>query len=60
MNRMSAAVSPSRHQRARGMLLVAMKRRGAATVLADLRQEGCLKARFPRAVAWADVVTLNT
>jgi urease accessory protein len=42
------------------MLLVAMKRRGAATVLADLRQEGCLKARFPRAVAWADVVTLNT
>jgi urease accessory protein len=42
------------------MLRVAMKRRGAATVLADLRQEGCLKARFPRAVAWPDVVTLNT
>jgi urease accessory protein len=42
------------------MLRVAMKRRDAATVLDDLRQEGCLKARFPRAVGWPSVVTLNT
>ncbi len=37
-----------------------MKRRGAASVLADLRQDGCLKARFPRPVDWAEVVTLNS
>ncbi len=37
-----------------------MCRRGAATVLGDLRQEGCLKARFPRAADWTEVVTLNT
>jgi urease accessory protein len=29
-------------------------------VLADLRQDGCLKARFPRPVDWAEVVTLNS
>lgn len=39
-----------------------MRRRGAATVLAGLRQEGCLKARFPRPEpdAWTGIVTLNT
>lgn len=49
------------HQRARGALHLAFKRRGNATVLAGLRQEGCLKARFPRAErgAWAGAVTLN-
>jgi urease accessory protein len=36
------------HQRARGELAIAFKRRGERTVLAELRQEGCLKARFPR------------
>jgi urease accessory protein len=57
---MSAAVSLSDHQRAIGSLHVAVKRRGEASVLADLRQEGCLKARFPRPVDWAEVVTLNS
>jgi urease accessory protein len=57
---MSAAACPSDHQRAIGSLHVAVKRRGPATVLADLRQDGCLKARFPRPVDWAEVVTLNS
>ena len=48
-------------QRATGTLHVAVKRRDAASVLADLRQEGCLKARFPRAGgAWFEAVTLNS
>jgi urease accessory protein len=57
---MSAAASLSDHQRAVGSLHVAVKRRGPATVLADLRQEGCLKARFPRPVDWLEIVTLNS
>jgi urease accessory protein len=57
---MSAAASLSEHQRAIGSLHVAVKRRGPASVLADLRQDGCLKARFPRPVDWAEVVTLNS
>ena len=36
------------HQRARGELLLALRRRGPLTVLEDLRQSGCLRARFPR------------
>jgi len=62
---MSAAASLSEpfaaHQRAVGELCVGVRRRGAATVLADLRQAGCLKARFPRRenAEWIDVVTLN-
>ena len=50
------------HQRARGTLHVSFKRRGGATVLDGLRQEGCLKARFPRAEhgAWAGAITLNS
>jgi len=50
------------HQRARGTLRVSFKRRDGATVLDGLRQEGCLKARFPRAErgAWAGAVTLNS
>ncbi len=47
-------------QRARGDLVVTMKLRDHATVLADLRQEGCLKARFPRPAAWAEAVLLNS
>jgi len=49
------------HQRARGELVLAMRRRGAATVLSDLRQAGCLRARFPRALdpAWPEAVLLN-
>ncbi len=57
---MSAAAFLSDHQRATGSLHVAIKRRGEASVLADLRQEGCLKARFPRPVDWVEVVTLNS
>ena len=50
------------HQRSRGALHVSFKRRGDATVLDGLRQEGCLKARFPNPErgAWAAAVTLNT
>lgn len=53
---------PVRLQRAVGKLRVAVKRLGPETVLDDLRQVGCLKARFPRRVVagWMDVVTLNT
>jgi urease accessory protein len=57
---MSAAACRSEHQRARGVLRVTMCRRKEKTVLGDLRQEGCLKARFPRPVGWTEVVTLNT
>jgi len=51
-----------RHQRAVGELRVSVRARGDATVLDNLRQVGCLKARFPRAHAagWLDVVGLNT
>ena len=51
-----------RLQRARGVLDVTLRRRGEETVLANLRQEGCLKARFPRggAPGWRDVVVLNS
>jgi urease accessory protein len=48
------------HQRAQGELHVRLGRRGDATVLHDLRQQGCLKARFPRTEAWHETVTLNT
>jgi urease accessory protein len=48
------------HQRAYGTLRVAFKRRGPLTVLEDLRQEGCLKARFPRPIDWPEAVLLNT
>lgn len=50
------------HQRARGSLLLAFKRRGPQTVLDTLRQEGCLKARFPYTLPpeWPGAVTLNT
>ena len=59
------AVSPSDApvlQRARGELDVTLGRRGDATVLRDLRQAGCLKARFPRggAAGWHETVVLNS
>jgi urease accessory protein len=59
-NTTCGAVSRSDHQRATGSLRVAVKRRGSASVLADLRQDGCLKARFPRPVDWLEAVTLNS
>jgi urease accessory protein len=48
-------------QRASGDLRIGVKRRDAETVLHDLRQAGCLKARFPRRVVpgWMDIVTLG-
>lgn len=60
MNTMSAVASRSEFQRAWGDLLVEMRLRDGKTVLGDLRQDGCLKARFPRPVDLAEVVTLNT
>lgn len=57
---MSAAASLSELQRATGQLSVTMKQRDGRTVLADLRQEGCLKARFPRSEGWPEVVMLNS
>lgn len=49
-------------QRATGELRVTFRCRDGATVLEELRQAGCLKARFPRsgAIGWAEVVTLNS
>ena len=49
-------------QRAAGTLRVSVKRRGEASVLDGLRQEGCLKARFSRPLTegWFDITTLNT
>ena len=54
--------SPVSLQRAYGRLAVSVKPRGTHSVLHELRQEGCLKARFPRPddPAWLQVVTLNT
>ncbi len=51
----------STHQRASGALDLRFRRREARTVLSDLRQSGCLKARFPRGADadWADAVMLN-
>jgi urease accessory protein len=57
------AVSPSElHQRAVGELKIDLRRRGDTTSLANLRQQGCLKARFPRPQnhGWAEIVTLNS
>ena len=60
MSTRSVADFRSDLQRATGTLAVAVKRRGAASVLADLHQEGCLKARFPRAPDGFEVVVLNS
>jgi urease accessory protein len=53
---------PTPLQRAVGELRVTVKRFGSETVLNELRQVGCLKARFPRRIVpgWMDVVMLNT
>jgi urease accessory protein len=53
------AAGTALHQRSRGELRLSFKRRGAVTVLDGLRQEGCLKARFPRSDG-AEAVLLNT
>ncbi|MEA2732348.1 MAG: urease accessory protein [Acetobacteraceae bacterium] len=53
---------PGLLQRAVGELRVVVKRFGPETVLDELRQVGCLKARFPRRIVsgWMDIVMLNT
>lgn len=59
----SAAASPydpPALQRAKGELLVTWRDRDGTTALADLRQDGCLKARFPRPTGWAEAVMLNS
>jgi urease accessory protein len=62
MSTKSVATSPSDApiQRAFGRLRLAIRRRGEASALEDLRQEGCLKARFPNAPGWFETVLLNT
>jgi urease accessory protein len=59
---MSAAASPydGHLQRAQGQLRIAWRTRDGRTALADLRQQGCLKARFPRPVDWPEAVLLNS
>lgn len=59
---MGSLVAGAVHQRARGELRLAFKRRSGETVLDTLRQEGCLKACFPRPEpgAWTGAVTLNS
>ncbi len=47
-------------QRASGGLDIAFGLRSGRTVLRDLHQEGCLKARFPRPVARVEAVLLNS
>ena len=58
----AAAVMLSQLQRARGCLLLSLRERGGTTVLDRLRQQGCLKARFPRQEQGPvlDAVLLNT
>ena len=56
-----AADGPVSAPRAKGALHLVAKRRGAQTVISDLRQEGSLKALFPQARGTAlDTVFLNT
>ena len=59
---MSAAASlyEPRLQRSTGTLHIAYRDRDGTTALADLRQEGCLKARFPRPTGWTEAVMLNS
>ena len=59
---MDATTVRSDLQRASGEVLVSVKRRDDKSVLDQLRQAGCLKARFPRDdnAGGLNVVTLNT
>ncbi len=66
MNITSADFSRSRLQRSPmlqrswGGVVLGYTARDGVTALAELRQEGCLKARFPRALAWPEAVLLNS
>jgi len=57
-----SATQRAPHQRSHGDLRLTLKRRGPATVLDNLRQDGCLKLRFPRVDPgeWPCAVTLNS
>lgn len=63
---MSAVTSPSdlkiRHQRAQGRAAISFKRRGPATVLDRLHQQGCAKIRLPKVhnLSCPEAVLLNT
>jgi urease accessory protein len=48
------------HQRASGAVRIAAKLRDGVSALDDLRQEGCLKARFPRPEHGMEAVLLNS
>ena len=56
------ASAPLGLQRSRGVLQAAVKDRDGSTVIDRLRQEGCLKARWPRPEmgGWTAMVTLNS
>ncbi len=58
----AACLSEAVHQRAFGRLHLAFRKRGDVSAISDLRQQGCLKARFPMGEpdGWKSVVTLNT
>jgi len=62
MDAVAVCTETPKLQRATGELLIRLKRRGAGSGIEDLRQAGCLKARFPRHAAdgWTEVVVLNT
>lgn len=57
-----ASEAALRLQRASGLARVAFKRRGSASVLSDLHQQGCCKLRFPRVLPGArpEAVLINT
>jgi urease accessory protein len=56
-----AAADPGRLQRASGAVRLVFAKRGAATALRTLYQEGCAKARLPRAFAQPpEAVLINT
>jgi urease accessory protein len=60
MNITSAAFSRSSLQRSSGGIVLGYTSQDGMTSLAELRQEGCLKARFPRPMAWPEAVLLNS
>lgn len=59
---MSVAISPSNHQRSQGRAAISFKRRGPASVLDRLHQQGCAKIRLPKVynLGCPEAVLLNT
>ncbi len=52
--------SPIKQPRALGTAVLSSKSRGAASVIDDLHQSGCMRLLFPRADASLDAVLINT